>query len=151
MQARLYLGSCCSRWEREQVTDSLAHWAGGELVPYTMGSGVRPEGWLRCFAHPFGGVSAGGTCSTLLLLPALQKWQLGFWSFRILFSVICTYCACTQLFSLPYRFFIFYCLRKRLSWGKHCSKGSQVPGPSLYQCHRDGWGLGRGWGSWPWL
>ena len=35
---------------------------------------------------------------TLLLLPALQKWQLGFWSFYIILSRICPSCACTQLF-----------------------------------------------------
>ena len=44
--------------------------------------GVRPEGWLRCFAHPFGGVVGRGhsqypafALNTLFLLPGLQKWQ----------------------------------------------------------------------------
>ena len=47
--------------------------------------GVGPEGWLRCFAHPLGGVVCRGHAQypvfapdTLFLLQALQKWQLGF-------------------------------------------------------------------------
>ena len=57
-----------------------------------MCSGVRPEGWLRWFAHPFGNVECGYMHRTLLLLPThyffcypLQKWQLGFWSFCFCF------------------------------------------------------------------
>ena len=47
--------------------------------------GVGPEGWLRRFAHPSGGVVCRGHAqypafvpNTLFLLQALQKWQLGF-------------------------------------------------------------------------
>ena len=42
--------------------------------------GVGPEAWLRWFAHPFGGAVCRGFCFLLflLLLLALQKWQLGF-------------------------------------------------------------------------
>ena len=46
--------------------------------------GVRPEGRLRCFSHPLGGVEFSGRAQypafapdTLFLLQALQKWQLG--------------------------------------------------------------------------
>ena len=53
---------------------------------------VRPEGWLRQFAHPFGGVVCGGHAqypafspNTLFLLLALQKWQLDFLVFLYLF------------------------------------------------------------------
>ena len=49
------------------------------------GPGAGPEGCLRWFAHPFGDVECGGHAQypafvpdTLLLLSALQKWQLGF-------------------------------------------------------------------------
>ena len=102
--------------------------------------GVRPEGWLRRFAHPFGGVVCrehaqypAFVTDTLFLLPPLQKWQLGFWSFCILLSIICPNCACMQLFLVPHSFFVFCCLRRCLSRCKHCSKVSQVPGPSLSQ------------------
>ena len=47
--------------------------------------GVRLEGWLRGFAHPSVGVECRGHAQypafapdTQFLLPALQKWQLGF-------------------------------------------------------------------------
>ena len=58
-----------------------------------------------------------------------------FWSFCILLSLICTNCTCTQLFLVPYNLFVFCCLRRHLSSYKHCSKGVQVPGPSLSQIH----------------
>ena len=78
---------------------------------------VGPEGWLRCFAHPFGGVVCKGLAQypafaldTLLLLRALQECQMGFfWSFCIL-SIIRPKCTCMQLFSVPYSFFVFCCL-----------------------------------------
>ena len=47
--------------------------------------GVGLEGWLRCFAHPLGGVECREHArfpafapNALFLLPALQKWQLSF-------------------------------------------------------------------------
>ena len=61
-----------------------------------MGSGVRPEGWLRWFAHSFGDVACGGMHGTLLLLLDLQS---GSWGFRyscILLSVICPNFTSTQ-------------------------------------------------------
>ena len=101
IQARLYWGPCCSRREREQVTGSLSRsikggaswfliWGEGSSVC----PGVTAEGWLRCFAPPSVVLSAGGTRSTLLLLPtpfllpALQKWQLG-WVWFCLFVSCC--------------------------------------------------------------
>ena len=77
------------------------------------GPGVGPEGCLRWLAHPFGDVVCRGHVqdpafapNTLFLLPAPQKWQLGFfclfvWSFCILLSRTCPNCVCTQLFSVP--------------------------------------------------
>ena len=64
---------------------------------------------------------------TLLLLLDLQKLQLAFWSFRILLSVICPSCTCTQLFLAPYSFFVFCGSRRSLSRCQHCSQGSRVP------------------------
>ena len=95
--------------------------------------GVRLEGWLRCFAHPFGGV----VCRVLqhpIFPHHSSEVAVGFfWSFCILLSIICPNCTCMQLFLVPYSFFVFCCLRRRLSRCKNCSKGSQVPGPSLSQ------------------
>ena len=55
--------------------------------------GVRPEGRLRCFSHPLGGVECRGCAQypafapdTLFLLPALQKWQLGFFFLFVSFG-----------------------------------------------------------------
>ena len=57
--------------------------------------GVRPERWLRCFAHPLGGGVCRGHAKyldfapdPLLLLQALQKWQLGFLVSLYLLSII---------------------------------------------------------------
>ena len=70
--------------------------------------------------------------NTLLLPPALQKWQLE-GVFLVFLSIICPNCACTQLFLVPYSFFVFCCSKRRLSRCRHCSKVSQVPGSSLSQ------------------
>ena len=99
-----------------------------------MGPGVRPEGWS---AHPLVVLCAVCMHSTLLLLPTPQKWQLGFLVFLYLLSRNCPSCTCTQLFLVPYSFFVFCCLRR----GDVCpgastaGKGSrsQVSGPSLSQ------------------
>ena len=64
---------------------------------------------------------------------------LGFWSFRILLSIGCPNCTCTQLFLAPYYFFVFCCSRRCLSRCRRCSKGSQVPGPSLSQAEHLTW------------
>ena len=99
------------------------------------------KGWVRWIAHPFVVLGAGGKPSMLLLLwiprfffffllQALQKWQLGFLFCLCAFQVrICPSCACMQLFFSPYSFFVFCCWRRGVSRGKHCSQGSQVPGP----------------------
>ena len=57
---------------------------GGRAGPFYgvrvgVGPGVGLEGWLRWSAHtPLVLLCAGGMSSTLLLLLAPQKWQLGF-------------------------------------------------------------------------
>ena len=48
-----------------------------------MGPGLRPKGWSRCFAQPLVVLSTGLMCSILLLLPALQKWQLSFFGLLV--------------------------------------------------------------------
>ena len=42
---------------------------------------VRPEGWLRWFAHPLGGGVCRGHEHTLLLLPAPWLFKSGSWVF----------------------------------------------------------------------
>ena len=109
IQTWLHWSSCYSIGEPKQVTGYLAHsWTreGGEL-PYTgWGLGVsRAVEWLKCFAHPFVILCAGGMHSPLLLhLPSWQLFRSGswaFWSFCIVLPVFCSNCACMQLLSLP--------------------------------------------------
>ena len=85
------------------------------------------RGGLGVLPTPSVVLCAGGMRSTLLLLPAFQRQQLGFWSLFISLSIICPKCTCTQLFLVPYSFFVFCCSRRCLSRCQHCSKGSQVP------------------------
>ena len=98
--------------------------------------GARPEGWLRCSAHPFVVLSAGDMHSTLLLLPTpgfssrfFRSGSWVFWSFCIFWSRICPNCVCTQLFLVACNFFVFCCSRRGLSRCKHCS--TVAKGPSL--------------------
>ena len=128
IQARLYWGPCCSSQEWKQGTVSLSwSWRGIGVRP-----GVQPEGGLGGFPTPLVVLGVRGMPSTLLLLPVLQKWQVGFfWSFCILLSIICPNCQCMQLFLVPYCFFVFCFSRRCLSRCKHCGKGSRVSGPSL--------------------
>ena len=93
------------------------------------GPGAGLEG-----GHPFDGGERQGhaQCPTIapdcpVLLLALQNWWLGFQSLCILLSRICPNCTFTQLFLVPYRFFVFCCWRRHLSRCKPCSRGSQVP------------------------
>ena len=73
---RLYQGSCCSRREQEQVLGSLTCFLlkgvqGGSSYELRVGRCPRvgSEDWVRCFAHPFVLLCAGGMHSILLLLP----------------------------------------------------------------------------------
>ena len=121
------------RGRQKQVTGSLASSLSAEQAGPSHGvrvevrPGVRLEGWL---AHLFGGVCRGHAqysafaLDTLFLLPALQKWQLGFFgSFFNLLSIICPSCACTQLYLVPCSLFVFCCWRRHLSRCKPRRKG----------------------------
>ena len=70
--------------------------------------------------------------SRLLLLQALQQWQLGFLVFFYLLSRICPNCVSMQLFLVPYNFFAFCCSRKGVSRCKHCSTAAK--GPQVTAC-----------------
>ena len=70
--------------------------------------GVRAGGAAQCSAHS-GSVACGGILSTVLLLQALQKRQLGFLVSLYLLSRICADCICMQLFLVPYSSLVFCC------------------------------------------
>lgn len=87
---------------------------------YGMGPGVGQERWL-------------GWCC------------LGFLSFCVLF-MICPPCLCTQLFLVPYSFFVFSRWRRCLAKGGHSSEVSQVPA-CLNAGGESGGRMGWGWGE----
>ena len=90
--------------------------------------GVGPDGWLRWSAHPFGGVVCKGHAQCPAFAPGSSRAAVGLFGLFVSFgSRICPSCACTQLFLVPYSFFVFCCSRRGVSRCKHCSKGSQVP------------------------
>ena len=96
--------------------------------------GVRPEGWLRWFAHPLGGVLCRGHAQDPAFAPGSSKEAVGcifFWVILYLLSRICPNSACTQLFSVPYSFFVFCCSKRGLSKWKHCSTAAKGPSPRL--------------------
>ena len=90
---------------------------------------IRREDGLAGLSTPLVVLSAGGMHCILVLLPALQKQQLGFCFFGILLSIIrpnCTAHSCMPCFVF-YSFLIFCCSRRHLSGCKQCCKESQVP------------------------
>ena len=104
IQARLYWGPCCSRGEQEQTTDSLACLLpdGGKAcslygVRVGVCPGVGPEGWLRCFAHPLGGVVCRGYVQCPVFAP------------DTLFLLL-TPCFCSRLFRNGSWFFLSFCI-----------------------------------------
>ena len=127
------MGAPAATGEAKQETGALARslMAGQDGFLHGVRVGVCPgvgrRGGLGVLPIPLVVLCAGGMGSTLLLLRALQKWQLGFLVVLYLLSRICPSCACTQLFLAPYSFLVFYCLRRGVSRCKPCSKGFQVP------------------------
>ena len=86
---------------------------------YGMGPGVGQEGWL-------------GWCSS------------GFLSFCVLF-VICPTCLCTQLFLVPYSFFVFS-LEEMFVQGR--AQQRSVPSPTCLNAGRESGGrMGWRWGE----
>ena len=68
------------------------------------------------------GLCAEGRHITLLLLQALQNWQLGFLVFLYLLFRICPNCPCMLLFLVPNSFFVFCCWRRAGSTWNSYSK-----------------------------
>ena len=151
IQARLYWSPCiiCRR-EREQVTGSLTHSLPGARGAHSIYGvkvgvcpGVGPEGWLRWFAHPFVVLSAGGhaqypafATNTQFLLPALQKWQLGFLSFCIFWILNLPQLHRHTVIFSPIQFLCILLLEERcvqVQALQHCSNAAKCPSPSLSQ------------------
>ena len=99
--------------------------------------GVGLEGWLRCFAHPSGGVVCWGHAQypafapdTLLLLWALQKWQLGYFGLFVSFVQNLPQLHMHLVIFSHIQFLCILLLEERcvqVQALQHCSKGSQVP------------------------
>ena len=89
---------------------------------------VRPEGWLRWFAHPFGGVECSGHAQYPDFAPSSSEEAIGFLvHFCILLSIICLNCARIQLLLVHDSFAAFCCSRRCLSRCQYCSKRLQIP------------------------
>ena len=134
IQARFYWCPYCNRREQEQVP-LLPHsprWGNLVLTLFPLYGvrvgvclGIRPEEWLRWFAHPFlGGVVCRGHTQYPVFAPGSSEVALGlFVSFLVsvyLLSRICPKCPCMQLFLMPSSFFVFCCSKTGLS---RCKRG----------------------------
>ena len=83
---------------------------------------------------PSSGVECRGACAvTLLLLPALQKWHLGFggqfFFFFLFYLLVQNLPVYAQLFVVPYSFFVFCSSRRGVSRCKRCSTEAEGPRP----------------------
>lgn len=133
IQSRLYWNLCGSRREWKQVNRFPCLFPIGWRWFLTENEGRSAsrdlaEGWLRWSIHLLGWCCVQGCLgNTVLLLPAPQKWQLGFIPCSLSF-IICPHMqTCAVIFRPFCSFFAFRCWRKRLFRCKHCNKGSQVP------------------------
>ena len=102
---------------RQDLKDLWLNNKGGPGLTWRGGWGSLPASLVI--------LCAGGLHSALLLPPALQKRQLGFWSLHITLSIICPNHTCTWLFLVSYTLFSFCYSRGYLSRCKHCSKWSR--------------------------
>lgn len=101
-----------------------------------MHTGGSRAQWLRSFTHPFGGVECRRHVQCPGFAPSSSDVAVGFFrSFCIFLFIICPSYTHMKLFLVPYSVFVFCCWRRYLSSCHHCSKSSQVPGPSLSQNH----------------
>lgn len=101
-QGRFHWGPCYSKRgsnNKQQVPLLLAP-EGLSLLLIEVRGGVRsgagPEGWLRWFAHPFGGGICRGHTQYLALVPSSSEVAAGFFDDFYLLSRICPDYACTQ-------------------------------------------------------
>ena len=94
IQASLYSVPCYSKSEQEKTTGSLAFLlpeVGGQAcslygVRVGVCPGFGPEGKLKWFAHPLGGIVCRGHARYSVQLQAIQKWQ--YW----IFLSLCIFC-----------------------------------------------------------
>ena len=64
----------------------------------------------------------------LLLLPALQKWQLVFLVSCYLLTIILPHCRTQAVIFSPIQFLYICCSRRGVSRGKYCSTAAKGPG-----------------------
>ena len=141
IQASLYWVPRYSKSEQEKTTGSLAFLlpeVGGQacsLYGVTVGvyPGFGPEGKLKWFAHPLGGIVCRGHARHSVHSKVAV---LDFFISLYLLSRICTNCTCMQLFLIPYSFFVFCCARRDVSRCKQCStaeKGFRFQSVSAFE------------------
>ena len=113
-QARLYLsGSLQQQGKGEQATGSLACSPKRGALVSLWGEG---RGGLGCLPTPSGGAVCRRQAWHPVFAPGFSKVAfVVFWSLLYLLSRICPNCACTQLFLVPYNFFVFCCFRRGVS------------------------------------
>ena len=97
--------------ELREATGSLSNHSQIREVSLIFGEGrgvsrSPVEGWLRWFTHCFVGGMFRGHAVTCFCSLLLRSGGWVFWSLCIL-SMICFSCTCTQLFLVPYSFFVF--------------------------------------------
>lgn len=95
--------------------------------------GIKPEDALGGLPTPSVVLHVGGMQTLLLLpthcfVPRPSEGVVGFLAFLYLLFIICTNCSCTQLFLVPYNFFVLRCWR-RWSQVPACLKSSQDLNP----------------------
>ena len=86
-----------------------------------------PGAWLGSAAHSLGRAVCRDPAQDL------QKRQVGFWSFCIL-SIICPSCVCTQLFLVPYSFFVSVAAGDVCPGASTAAKGPGSQPMSLWCC-----------------
>ena len=79
--------------KNKEVSLACSFWSGSVGLFLLWGedrnvSGVRPEGWLGCFADTLGGVMCRGISSTLFLLQTPCLFKSGIW----IFQSLCIFC-----------------------------------------------------------
>ena len=91
---------------------------------------MSTPGWLRCFVHPLGGGVCWGHVGYPVFAPGSSKVAVGCVFFGLFVSVgprICPNCAGTQLFLVPYSFFVFCRSRRGVSRCNDCSTAAKSP------------------------
>ena len=118
-------------WTRLRRLGTHPRWGVREWLGGAAG-GLPCPPLRRCWVHA-GVHSTRLPLRHLFLLRLFRSGSGVFWPLCILLSIICQDCVRRQSFLVLDSFFVLCCWRRCLSRPKHCSRMSQVPGPS--HCH----------------